>query len=59
MKQPKVYTPAQFAKKHGISRTTVWRWLTDKDQERRLKMYDAKKIIIAKKTFIEVWVESL
>ena len=54
MKQPKVYTPAQFAKKHGLSRTTLWRWLNDKELERRLKMYDARKIVIAKKTFIEV-----
>jgi hypothetical protein len=54
MKQAKVYTPAQFAEKNNLSRTTVWRWLTDKDLERRLKMYDAKKIVIAKKTFIEV-----
>lgn len=37
-----------------FSRTTVWRWVTDKDQEKRLKMYDAKKIKIAGKLFIEV-----
>lgn len=54
MKQPKVYTPAQFAEKHNLSRTTVWRWLNDKDQEKRLKMYDARKVMIAKKIFIEV-----
>lgn len=54
MKQPKVYTPAQFAEKYGLSRSTVWRWLTNKDHEKRLKMYDAKKIIIAEKTFIEI-----
>ena len=54
MKQPKVYTPAQFAEKHKLSRTTVWRWLTNKKLEKRLKMYDARKIIIAEKTFIEV-----
>lgn len=53
MKQPKVYTPAQFAEKNALSRTTVWRWLTNKKLEKRLKMYDAKKIEIAGKTFIE------
>lgn len=54
MKQPKVYTPAQFAKKYKLSRSTVWRWLTNKEHEKRLKMYDAKKIVIAEKTFIEI-----
>lgn len=53
MKQQKIYTPAQFADKNNLSRVTVWRWLTRKDLEKRLKMYDARKIIIAKKTFIE------
>lgn len=50
----KIFTPAQFAKKNKLSRSTVWRWLTKKHQERRLKMYDAKKIVIAGKTFIEI-----
>lgn len=54
MKQPKVFTPAQFAKKHKLSRVTIWRWLSDKDLEKRLKMYDAKKVEIAGKAFIEV-----
>jgi len=53
-KKTKVYTATQFAKKFGLSRATVWRWLTDKDQEKRLKMYDARKVTIAKKTFIEI-----
>lgn len=52
--KPKIYTPAQFAKKAKLSRSTVWRWLTQEEHEKRLKMYDAKKIIIADKTFIEV-----
>jgi hypothetical protein len=50
----KTYTPAQFAEKHGLARSTIWRWLTTKKHEKRLKMYDAKKIVIAGKTFIEV-----
>lgn len=54
MKQAKTYTPAQFAKKMKLSRATVWRWTTKKDLEKRLKMYDAKKVLIAGKTFIEV-----
>jgi AmiR/NasT family two-component response regulator len=54
MKEANVYTPAQFAEKHNISRTTIWRWLRDEKMERRLKMYDAKKIVIAEKVFIEV-----
>lgn len=54
MKQAKTYTPAQFAKKMKLSRATVWRWTTKKDFEKRLKMYDAKKVLIAGKTFIEV-----
>lgn len=53
-KKPKVYTAAQFADKFNLSRSTVWRWLTDPDHEKRLKMYDAKKVVIAKKTFIEI-----
>lgn len=53
MKQT-VFTPAQFAKKFKLSRSTVHRWVTDKDQEKRLKMYDATKVIIAKKVFIQV-----
>lgn len=54
MKAKKILTPAQFAKKHGLSRATVWRWSTDKNLEKRFKMYDASKITIAGKTFIEV-----
>lgn len=50
----KQYTPAQFAEKIGISRTTIWRWLTKKNLEKRLKMYDAKKITVAGKDFIEI-----
>lgn len=53
MKQPKIYTPAKFAEKMGIGRATMWRWLTKKHLEKRLKMYDAKKIVIAGKNFIE------
>lgn len=53
MNGTKTFTPAQFAKKTGISRATIWRWTTKKDLEKRLKMYDAKKVIIAGKTFIE------
>lgn len=49
----KTYTTAQFAKKIGISRATIWRWLTKKHLEKRLKMYDAKKILVAGKIFIE------
>jgi len=51
--KPKIYTPAKFGQKVGISRATVWRWLTKKHLNKRLKMYDAKKIVIAGKTFIE------
>ena len=53
MKAAKTYTMAQFAKKNDISRATIWRWVTKKRLEKRLKMYDAKKIKIAGKTFIE------
>jgi hypothetical protein len=52
MKSQKIYTPSQFAKKMKLSRATIWRWLTQKEQEKRLKMYDARKIEIAGKTFI-------
>jgi len=31
----------------------MWRWVTLEDQEINLKMFDAKKIVIAGKTFIE------
>lgn len=53
-KKPKILTPANFAKKNKLSRVTVWRWITDKRLEKRLKMYDAKKIEIDGKSFIEV-----
>lgn len=53
MKQSKIYTPAKFAKKVGIGRATIWRWLTNKHLEPRLKMHDAKRIVIAGKNFIE------
>jgi hypothetical protein len=53
-KEPKVYTPTQFAEKYKLSRVTVWRWLTNKHLEKRLKMYDARKVEIAGKQFIEV-----
>lgn len=50
----KQYTTAQFADKIGVSRATIWRWVTKPEQAKYLKMYDAKKVIIAGKTFIEV-----
>lgn len=50
----KIYTQSKFAKKYKLSRSTVHRWVTDKSQEVRLKMYDAKKVVIAGKIFIEV-----
>lgn len=53
-KKPAIYTPAKFAEKIGISRATVWRWTTDPELEKRLKMYDARKIDVGGKTFIEV-----
>ena len=54
MNKAKQYTLAQFAKKIGVSRATLWRWTTRTDLEKRLKMYDAKKIEVAGKVFIEV-----
>jgi hypothetical protein len=50
----KIMTLAQFAKKNGLSRATVWRWTKRKDLKKRFKMYDAKEIKIAGKPFIEV-----
>jgi len=52
--EAKTYTPAQFAKKYKLGRSTVWRWITNKRLTRRFKMYDANLITVAGKTFITV-----
>ncbi len=53
MEKTKNYTIGQFAKKIKVSRSTVWRWATEKEKEKYFKMYDARKILVAGKTFIE------
>ena len=40
----KTYTITGFAKKHKLSRATVWRWATDKKHNMRFKMYDARSV---------------
>ncbi len=52
-KEPKILTQANFGLKNKISRATVYRWVTNKKLERRLKMYDARKVVIDGKIFIE------
>jgi len=37
----KIYTISEFADKYNLSRATVWRWVTIKRFQKRLKMYDA------------------
>lgn len=49
----KTYTIAKFAEKIGVSRSTVWRWVTEKDFHKYLKMYDSVPKKIAGKNFIE------
>jgi hypothetical protein len=52
--QPKLYTITGFSKKIKKSRATVWRWVTNKDFNKYLKMYDAKPIRIDGKDMIEM-----
>lgn len=50
----RLYTIGQFAKKINVSRSTVWRWATEKEKEKYFKMYDARKTVIAGKIFIAI-----
>lgn len=54
VKKAKIVTPTQFADDNNLSRATVWRWLNRADLELRLKMYDARKVEVAGKKFIEI-----
>ena len=52
--EEKVLTPIQFGKKYKIPRTTVWRWLNQKNLVLKFKMYDAEPIKIAGRQFIKI-----
>lgn len=48
------FTAAGFAKKIGVSRATMWRWMNVKKYSRYLKMYDAEVVTVAGKKFVRV-----
>lgn len=50
----KILTPTEFADKNGLSRATVWRWLTKKHLKIRFKMYDAEIVKVAGRNFIQI-----
>ena len=52
MKKKDTFTPAEFAKKTGISRATVYRWMSVKKYSLYLKMYDAEVVEFGGKKFI-------
>ena len=54
MNDKNILTVRQFARKSGVSVPTLYRWLKDKEQVKRLKMYDAKPVKVAGKVFIGV-----
>jgi hypothetical protein len=48
------FTPAEFSKKIGVSRATMWRWMNIKKYSRYLKMYDAEVVKVAGKKFVKI-----
>jgi hypothetical protein len=46
-------TITEFATKFNIPRTTAWKWVSER-KHRRLKMYDASVVTIARKNFVRV-----
>lgn len=54
MPKRKQYTIKDFAAKIGKDNSTVWRWCTQAGKDINLKKYDAKKIEVAGKIFVEV-----
>lgn len=54
MKGKKEYTFAEFAKKIGVARDTVYRWNKLKRLRARFKMYDAEIVTVSGKRFIRI-----
>lgn len=54
MAKSKQYTFAEFSKKIGVARDTIYRWHNNKHLRNRFKMYDAEVVEIAGKKFIRV-----
>lgn len=50
----KQYTFAEFAKKIGVARDTIYRWHNNKHLRARFKMYDAEVIKSDGKNVIKV-----
>jgi IS30 family transposase len=50
----KEYTFAEFAKKIGVARDTIYRWHNLKRLRGRFKMYDAEVVEVAGKKFVKV-----
>lgn len=48
------YSPSEFAYKHKLSRSTVWRYMNVKRYAKYLKMYDAEVVTVAGKKFIKI-----
>lgn len=49
-----ILTQQKFADKHGISQTTVSRWLNNRLNHKKFKMYDASVVEVGGKKFISV-----
>jgi len=47
------FTFAEFAKKIGVARDTIYRWHKIKRLRGRFKMYDAEVVTVAGKRFIK------
>jgi len=55
MKEKKTeFTFAEFAKKIGVARDTIYRWHNLKHLRARFKMYDAEVVTVEGKRFIKI-----
>lgn len=55
MKEKKTeFTFAEFAKKIGVARDTIYRWHNLKRLRGRFKMYDAEVVTVAGKRFVKI-----
>jgi len=50
----KKYTFAEFAKKIGVARDTIYRWHNNKHLRNRFKMYDAEVVSVDGKNLVRV-----
>jgi hypothetical protein len=53
-KEEQIMTSVQFAALHGVTRVSVWKWMTDPNLTYKLVQRDAEVVEIAGKRFIRV-----